>query len=132
MCANRIAGDAGVERSGVASSGCRLSSSVGISSLTVGWMWTASRITLYDASAAITSSSAWTISSPSMQSSDAPRMRSLAASTSTFIKPCVSPRSRALPTRVIGMVATRAGLPRARTSASLKPTRPSGGSMKSA
>ena len=30
-------------------------------------------------------------------------MRSLSASTSTFMKPCVSPRSLARPTRVIGI-----------------------------
>ena len=95
-------------------------------------MCTARSITLYEASAAMTSSSEWTISSPSMQSSEAPRMRSLAASTSTFMKPCVSPRSLARPTRVIGITPTSAGVPRARTSASLRPTRPSGGSMKSA
>ena len=56
-------------------------------------------------------------------------MRSVSASTSTFMKPWVSPRSRARPTRVIGITPTSAGLPAARTSASLMPTRPSGGSM---
>ena len=52
-----------------------------------------------------TSSSEWTTSSPSMPSSAAPRMRLVSASTSTFMKPCVSPRSLARPTRVIGIVA---------------------------
>ena len=36
---------------------------------------------------------------------------SLSASTSTFMKPWVSPRSRARPTRVIGITPTSAGLP---------------------
>src|SRR6185437_9153080 len=54
-------------------SGWRLSSIVGISSLTVGWMCTASRMTLYDAPAAMTSRIEWTTSSPSMQSIAAPR-----------------------------------------------------------
>src|SRR5664279_3688463 len=67
---------------GAAPSGTRLPSSVGISSLTVGWMCTARSMILYEASAAMTSTSEWTISSPSMQRSAAPRMRSLSASSS--------------------------------------------------
>ena len=45
------------------------------------------------------------------------------------MKPCVSPASRARPTRVIGMRAISAGLPLARTSFSLMPMRASGGSV---
>src|ERR1019366_10249073 len=67
---------------GAAPSGTRLPSSVGISSLTVGWMCMARSMILYEASAAMTSTSEWTISSPSMQRSAAPRMRSLSASSS--------------------------------------------------
>ena len=48
----------------------------------------------------------------------------------TFMKPCVSPFSTARPTRVIGRVPDRAPVGRsARASASVMPTRPSGGSM---
>ena len=50
----------------------------------------------------------------------------------TFMKPCVSPRSRARPTRLMGIFAISALRPDFRTSASLMPTRPSGGSINSA
>ena len=48
------------------------------------------------------------------------------------MNPCVSLRSRARPTLDIIRLPDNAGRPDARTSRSVMPTRPSGGSMKSA
>ena len=62
----------------------------------------------------------------------APSRRWLSASTSTFMKPCVSPASRARPTRCIGIFARISLRPLAFASASFIPMRPSGGSMNSA
>ena len=51
------------------------------------------------------------------------------ASTTTFIKPCVSPFSTALPTLVIGRLPSSARRPDERTWSTVIPARPSGGSM---
>ncbi len=60
----------------------------------------------------------------------APRISSLSASTTTFIKPCDSPFSTARCTRVMGRAPTRILRPLARASRVRSiPTRPSGGSM---
>jgi hypothetical protein len=59
-------------------------------------------------------------------------MRSLSASTTSFMKPSVSLRSRARPMLSISSLPTSSRLPVARASCSLKPALPSGGSMKSA
>ena len=62
----------------------------------------------------------------------APRICSVSASTTTFMKPWVSPFSTARPTRVIGRLPTNAFRPDRRTSSTVIPARPSGGSMYSA
>ena len=66
-------------------------------------------------------------SSHPVPSSEAPSL--LSASAKTFMNPAVSPFSTARPTRVIGRVAIRVGLPRPFTSASVIPALPSGGSI---
>ena len=58
------------------------------------------------------------------QGEEEPRICLLSASANTFIKPAVSLFSTARPTRVIGRVAIRAGLPRPFTSASVIPVLP--------
>src|SRR4029079_3985968 len=112
--------------------GFRPPSSVGISSDTVGWMCTARWIVVYGFFAYIMSSREWTISSALSPSSAAPSSSFESASTSTFMNPCVSPASRARPTRLIGIFAASTRLPLLRASASFIPARPSGGSMESA
>ena len=87
---------------------------------------------VYGAPAFMMSTKVWIASSPSMPWIAAPRISFVFASTSAFMKPSVSPRSRARPTRAIGIVAIRASRPSARTSLSLMPTRANGGSTKTA
>jgi len=53
----------------------------------------------------------------------------VSASTTIFMKPCVSPFSMARATRVIGRLPTRILRPVRRASSSVMPTRPSGGSI---
>ena len=52
--------------------------------------------------------------------------------TEELLRPCVSERSRARPTRVIIILPKSAGRPDARTSRSVRPARASGGSVNSA
>src|SRR5262249_16703460 len=59
----------------------------------------------------------------------APRISPVFASTTIFMKPCVSPFSTARVTLVMARLATSAGRPPARTSASDSPARPSGGAV---
>jgi len=61
--------------------------------------------------------------------SEAPRICLLSASTRAFMKPRLSPFSRARLTRVMGRVAMRMGLPNLRASASVMPMRARGGSQ---
>src|SRR5205823_6169044 len=65
----------------------------------------------------------------SLMLSDAPRIFFVSASTKTFMNPSVSPFSRARPTSVIGRFPIKAFRPDSRTSASVIPALPNGGSM---
>ena len=63
-------------------------------------------------------------SSPPVPRIAAPRIFRVSASTTTFMKPCVSAFSMARPTFVMGRVPTRSGRPLARASVSVAPTLP--------
>ena len=104
-------------------------SSVGMNSETVGWMCIARCSTGYGAFAYITSRTQWITSSPPVPSIAAPRISCVFASTTIFIKPLVSPFSTARPTRLIGRLPTSTEWPLRLASDSVRPARPSGGSM---
>ncbi len=73
--------------------------------------------------------SAMAVSPPSTPSTAAPRIRSVSASTTAFMKPRVSSISMARATRSIGSFATRTSRPSSRACSSVRPTRPSSGSV---
>jgi hypothetical protein len=72
---------------------------------------------------------AWITSSPESPRKAAPRMSPLSRSTRIFMNPFVSPFSYARLTFSICIMEIIAGLSLSRTSASVIPTRPSGGSV---
>ena len=87
---------------------------------------------VYGLLAAMMSMMAWMTSSPPTPRIAAPRISSVCASTTTLMKPSVWPFSIARPTRVIGRLPTNAFRPDLRTSSTVMPARPSGGSIYSA
>ncbi|MNL54879.1 hypothetical protein D3C87_1782460 [compost metagenome] len=95
----------------------------------MGWIGTAQRRVSKEASAFIRSRMPWMASSPPVPRIEAPRIFRVSASAISFMKPCVSPFSTARPTWDIGRVPTRIFLPVSRACFSVRPTRPSGGSM---
>jgi hypothetical protein len=101
---------------------------VGISSDTVGCIATVLvRSEILDP-AYIKASTSWIASSPPGPMTVAPNILLVSASTIMRISPRVSPFSLALATFVIGRMPTRTRLPSCFASASVKPTRPKGGS----
>src|SRR5262249_37406618 len=69
---------------------------------------------------------------PSLDRIAAPRIRSVSASTTSFISPAGSARSTARCTQAIGILPILSRRPVARASFSVRPTRPSCGSVKTA
>ena len=88
-----------------ADSGSRRPRIVGKNSATVGWIGSISARTRHGASACISALTIWTISSPVIPSVAAPRNRSVSASTSSLMRPSVSPSSFARVRSFIGNVA---------------------------
>src|SRR5262249_34228188 len=95
----------------------------------VGCARMASRNTVWDRPPSIAVCTAATTSPASVPSIVKPRMRSPDASTSTFMKPAVSPVVWVRNTALIGSFATRTAIPCSRASRSVMPTRASGGAL---
>src|SRR5438128_6649064 len=106
-----------------------LANSVVRPSAIVGCVRMASRKPVYGRPASIAVCTAAMTSPASGPSIVKPRMRSPCESTSAFMKPPLSEIVHVRSTARIGSFATRTPMPRRRASASLRPTRASGGSL---